>query len=321
MVSKPHTQFDKDLGNRKMTITRHFDAEVPLVWLTWTEPELLDQWWAPKPWRAETKSLDFREGGQWLYSMVGPNHERHWSAAIFGKIVFQKSFEATDFFCDESGARNNEIPETYWHNEFHPTATGTKVVVVITASEESGLKKMLEMGFEEGFTMALGNLDLYLKAQFKIRKQLRAYGTPVRSSSYLNFDGKTEEAFLFYKSVFNTEFSGKGIQRFGDIPPDAGHAPVAENIKKMVLHAELPITGGHLLMGTDAPKEMGFELIQGNNMHICVEPESREETTRLFDALAVGGNIIMPLEDMFFGAYFGQLTDRFGINWMFNFMA
>jgi PhnB protein len=320
MASSAESQFVKDLANKKMTITRHFDAEVALVWLTWTEQELLDQWWAPKPWRAETKSFDFREGGQWLYSMVGPNNERHWSAAIFGKIEFEKSFDATDFFCDEDGTKNSEVQETYWHNEFHPTATGTKVVVVITATEESGLNKMLEMGFEEGFTMALGNLDQYLKAQFKIRKQLRSYGKPPRVSSYLNFPGTAEDAFTFYKSVFKTEFSGRGIKRFGDIPAETGHPPVAENVKKMVLHVELPITGGHVLMATDSPKEMGFELTQGTNMHICVEPDSREETKRIFDGLAQGGNITMPLQDMFFGAYFGTITDRFGINWMFNFI-
>lgn len=87
----------------------------------------------------------------------------------------------------------------------------------------------------------------------------------------------------------------------------------------MVLHVELPILGGHVLMATDAPKEMGFTLSQGNNMHICLEPGSREETQRLFDALSNGGTITMPLEDMFFGSFFGECTDKYGINWMFNF--
>ena len=139
-----------------------------------------------------------------------------------------------------------------------------------------------------------------------------------RVCTYLNFPGNTEEAFLFYRSVFKTEFSGKGLQRFGDIPADAGHPPVAEAIKKMILHVELPILGGHILMATDAPKEMGMTLTQGNNMHICLEPETKAETKKLFDALSEGGNIVMPLADMFFGAYFGECTDRFGINWMFN---
>ena len=135
---------------------------------------------------------------------------------------------------------------------------------------------------------------------------------------YLNFPGNTEEAFNFYKSVFRSEFSGKGIQRFGDIPDEPGNPPVMDSVKKMVLHVELPILGGHVLMATDAPKEMGFTLSPGNTMHICLEPETRKETKRLFDALSGGGNITMPLEDMFFGAYFGSCTDKFGINWMFN---
>ena len=317
MVSNAQTQVVKDLANKKITITRHFEAEPELVWLTWTEQEQLDQWWAPKPWRTETKTLDFREGGHWLYAMIGPNNEKHWARIDFNKINFPKSFEATDFFCDENGIKNSDFPETHWRNEFHPTATGTKIVIEITAAVASGLEKMLEMGFEQGFTMALGNLEQYLKAQFKIRKHLKTNTVP-RVSSYLNFPGNTEEAFNFYRTVFGTEFSGKGIQRFGDIPADAGHPPVADAVKKMVLHVELPILGGHILMATDSPKEMGFDLSQGSNMHICVEPSTKAETKKLFDALSKGGNVSMPLQDMFFGAYFGAFTDRFGINWMFN---
>lgn len=134
----------------------------------------------------------------------------------------------------------------------------------------------------------------------------------------MNFPGNTEEAFLFYRSVFRTEFIN-GIQRFGEIPAEAGHPPIAEAIKNMVLHVELPLLGGHILMGTDAPKEMGFTLAKGNNMHICIEPETREEAKRLFDELSVGGNITMPLADMFFGAYFGEFSDKYGINWMINY--
>jgi len=119
--------------------------------------------------------------------------------------------------------------------------------------------------------------------------------------------------------VFRTEFLGKGVQRFGEIPAEAGHPPVAEEIKKMVLHVELPITGGHILMGTDAPKEMGFTLSSGNNMHICIEPETRAEADRLFTDLSTGGNVTMPMADMFFGAYFGEFSDKYGINWMINF--
>lgn len=139
-----------------------------------------------------------------------------------------------------------------------------------------------------------------------------------RVCTYLNFPGNTEEAFLFYQSVFKTEFVTGGIQRFGSMPADPNQPPMSDALKNMVLHVELPITANHILMGTDAPKEMGFSVTHGNNMHLSLEPETREEAKRLFDELSLGGNISMPLQDMFWGAYFGSFTDRFGINWMIN---
>ncbi len=184
----------------------------------------------------------------------------------------------------------------------------------------AALEKIIEVGFKEGFTMAMQNLDQYIEAKFRLRQQNKT-SNKARVSSYLNFDGKTEEAFLFYRKVFKTEFIGKGIERFGDIPAEAGHPPVAEEIKKMVLHVELPITGNHILMGTDAPKEMGFTLNRGNNMHLCIEPESREEADRLFKELSDGGTVTMPMANMFFGAYFGEFSDKYNINWMINFQT
>src|SRR5690606_5931972 len=182
------------------------------------------------------------------------------------------------------------------------------------------LEKVIEIGFKEGFTLAMQNLDQYIEAKFKLRGQNRT-DNKARVCTYLNFDGKTEEAFLFYRSVFKPGFIGKGIERFGDIPAEAGHPPVAEEIKKMVLHVELPIIGNHILMGTDAPREMGFTVTKGTNMHICIEPETREEADRLFNELSAGGNVTMPLADMFFGAYFGEFSDKYGINWMMNFQT
>lgn len=139
-----------------------------------------------------------------------------------------------------------------------------------------------------------------------------------RVSSYLNFPGNTEEVFNFYKKVFKSDFIN-GIQRFGEIPADPNQPPVAESVKKMVLHVELPILGGHILMGTDAPKELGMTVSKGNNMHINLEPESREEAKRLFDELSADGIIEMPIQDMFWGAYYGSFQDKFGINWMINY--
>lgn len=118
--------------------------------------------------------------------------------------------------------------------------------------------------------------------------------------------------------MFKTEFIN-GIQRFGELTADSNQPPLVDHEKNMVLHVELPLLGGHILMGTDAPKEMGFTLTHGNNMHIQIEPDSREETDRIFNTLSAGGTIEMPLQEMFWGACFGSFKDKFGINWMINF--
>ena len=138
-----------------------------------------------------------------------------------------------------------------------------------------------------------------------------------RTSTYLNFMGNTEEAFLFYKSVFKTEFS-LPFQRMSSVPAGPGMPTLSDAEKNMIVHVELPAVGGHMLMGTDALKSMGHSVTFGNNISINLEPDTREETERMFNALAAGGSVGMPLQDMFWGAYFGSLTDKFGVRWMVN---
>ena len=138
-----------------------------------------------------------------------------------------------------------------------------------------------------------------------------------RVSTYLNFARSTEQAFEFYRSVFGGAFNGP-VHRFADIPAAPGQPPIADADRNLVMHVELPILGGHVLMGTDAPASMGFALTQGNNVHINLEPDTRADTDRLFKALSAGGKVEMPLAEMFWGGYFGSLTDRFGVRWMFN---
>lgn len=130
---------------------------------------------------------------------------------------------------------------------------------------------------------------------------------------YLNFPGNTEEAFKFYHSVFGGELN---IMRFSDTP-DAGNMP--PTVKDKVMHASLPIGKNNYLMATDACEEMGFSLTQGNNYYVCISPDSKEEADKLFNGLAEGGKVHMPLQDMFWGAYYGDLTDKFGIKWMVNY--
>ncbi len=137
-------------------------------------------------------------------------------------------------------------------------------------------------------------------------------------STYLNFAGNTEAAFLFYRTVFGTEFDSNGIMRMGDAPPEPGQPPLAGSDRNLVLHVCLPILGGHLLMGTDAAESMGFKLNMGNNVYINLQPDTRAETDRLFALLAEGGRVDMPMQEMFWGDYFGSLVDKFGVQWMFN---
>lgn len=136
-------------------------------------------------------------------------------------------------------------------------------------------------------------------------------------STYLNFARETEEAFRFYKSVFGTEFEGE-ISRFDSVPEQEGQLPIPEEDKKLIMHIALPILGGHVLHGTDAPKSMGFDLNQGNNVYINLEPDTREETDELFKGLSENGTVEMELQDQFWGAYFGSLIDKYGLRWMFN---
>ncbi len=310
--------FSVNKENKTITVKREFAASLELVWAAWTKPELLDLWWAPKPYQTKTKSMNFKEGGFWLYAMIGPDKNTHWCRADYKKITPLQSFSALDAFCDEQGILNQDFPRSLWTNSFIGNDQTSFVNIVIQYQEPGDLEKIIALGFKEGFTAALDNLDLYIESQFKLRAELRT-DHAARVCSYLNFPGNTEEAFLFYRSVFKTEFSGKGIQRFGDLPAAADHPPLADAVKKMVLHIELPILGGHILMGTDAPKEMGFTVTQGNNMYLSLEPETRKDAKRIFNELSLGGTISMPLQDMFWGAYFGSFTDKFGINWMINF--
>jgi PhnB protein len=137
-------------------------------------------------------------------------------------------------------------------------------------------------------------------------------------STYLNFARSTEEAFNFYKSVFGTDFAGDGLMRFRDIPPSEGIPPLPDADKNLIMHVELPILGGHILMGTDAPESMGFKVNTGNNVYIMLQPDTREETKRLFKALSTGGKVEQDLEDMFWGDLYGSFRDKFGVEWMIS---
>jgi len=136
----------------------------------------------------------------------------------------------------------------------------------------------------------------------------------MKVNPYLNFDGQAEEAFNFYKSVFRGEFTG--IMKMNDVS-GAEKLPVKE--QNYVMHVSLPIGKDTILMGSDIVPSMGHILNKGNNNFISLHPDSREEADRLFNSLSAGGEVEMPMEDQFWGDYYGSFVDKFGIGWMVNY--
>jgi len=141
------------------------------------------------------------------------------------------------------------------------------------------------------------------------------------TSTYLNFSRNTEEVFNYYRSVFGGDFIDGKINRFGEVPPHEGMPPIAEADKNLVMHVALPILGGHLLVGTDAPESLGFKVVQGNNVYIAIHTDSRADADKFFHKLASGGVVEMPMTDMFWGDYYGSLADKFGVKWMVNYSS
>lgn len=158
-MSGNKTRITKDPDNKKIIVVRGFDAPVEEVWRAWTEKELLDQWWAPRPWKAQTKSMDFRPGGSWLYAMVGPDGTAQWCRADYETVEAPHHYSGGDAFTDEKGNPTHGFPSMHWDVRFSETATGTEATIEISFATVADMEKIVEMGFEEGFTAAHGNLD------------------------------------------------------------------------------------------------------------------------------------------------------------------
>ncbi len=155
--------FSVDKENNTIEVKREFEGRLPLVWRAWTTPELLDQWWGPEPWRAETKSMDFREGGDWLYAMVGPEGEKHWAKADYITIKQEEFIHARDGFCDENGVMDSRLPQNAWEMRFSENDDRTLVDITFIFDNTDDLETNLKMGFKEGFTTGLEQLDELLQ--------------------------------------------------------------------------------------------------------------------------------------------------------------
>lgn len=145
--------------DRTIIVERSFAAPLDPVWAAWTEADILCKWWAPKPYECVIKSLDFREGGRWSYYMQGPQGDRHHCFFDYTSVEPKNSFSGTDGFCDEQGAINTDMPRMKWTSDFRESDRRTMVNVRIDFDNAVDLEKIITMGFKEGFTMGLDQLD------------------------------------------------------------------------------------------------------------------------------------------------------------------
>jgi len=151
--------FSVDKEKNSITVKREFAAGLDLVWDAWTKPELLDLWWAPKPYQARTKSMDFREGGYWLYAMIEPNGTEYWGRMDYLSIQPIESYTAMDAFCNEQGEVNPQLPRANWVVSFADLGEHARVDTVVTYSSLADLETVVQMGMQEGLTSTLERLD------------------------------------------------------------------------------------------------------------------------------------------------------------------
>jgi len=153
--------FTVDKASKTVFVTKEFAAELSLVWDAFTKQEILDQWWAPKPWLSKTKSMDFKVGGRRFYAMVGPEGQEHWSIQKYTSISPKINFKFFSAFADKD--ENPALPGSDWDLNFSEHDGTTKVVITIKNDSLERMEKMIEMGFKEGFTMTLNELENLLK--------------------------------------------------------------------------------------------------------------------------------------------------------------
>jgi uncharacterized protein YndB with AHSA1/START domain len=151
--------FSVNRENKTISVKREFGAKLPLVWDAYTRSGILDQWWDPKPWKASTKSMDFRKGGKWIYAMLGPDGEEHWAVAKYNDIRHQQKYTGTDAFSDSEGNINKDLPQSTWDVTFTDNESHTLVEFLISNSDPEQLEATLQMGFKDGLSLAMQGLD------------------------------------------------------------------------------------------------------------------------------------------------------------------
>jgi len=157
MNSNLQFDFSVNKENKTIHVVREFNAGLELVWKAWTTAELLDQWWGPRPWAARTKFMNFEVGGRRFYAMVSPEGQEHWSLQKFTSISPKTNFKMYSAFADKD--ENPDLPGSDWDINFSEQNGTTKVSITIYNESLERMEKMIEMGFQGGFTMGLQQLD------------------------------------------------------------------------------------------------------------------------------------------------------------------
>lgn len=164
MIKQAIFNFTVENDSNDITVERSFNAPQDAVWNAWTNADVLCQWWAPRPYRCVIKSLDFREGGRWLYCMEGPQGDKHWCFFDYATIRPKDFFSGSDAFCDEAGVANDIKPRVRWDAHFSTDGDRTLVRVDLHFASPEDREQLIRMGFKEGFTMGLDQLDELLSA-------------------------------------------------------------------------------------------------------------------------------------------------------------
>mgnify|MGYP003605050967 CR=1 FL=1 len=156
--------FNIDQNEATIFVMKVYKTTVSKVWNNFTKSEFLDLWWAPKPWKCKTKDFDFQPNGKWFYTMLGPEGEKHFAIAEFQEITEGRTFSWKDYFADENGNPNTNLPSASWLVGFTGVEEGTKLTINIHFEDTEQMNQLIEMGFEEGFKIALNQLEDVLKS-------------------------------------------------------------------------------------------------------------------------------------------------------------
>ena len=163
MITNLLFDFTVDKSTNSVFVNKEFEAELSLVWDAFTKQEILDQWWAPKPWTSKTKSMEFKVGGRRFYAMVSPEGQEHWAIQDFTSISPKTNFRFVDAFADKDENLSNELPRSNWDLNFTEDNGTTTVKITVKHKTLADLEQIIQMGFKEGLTMTLNELAILLQ--------------------------------------------------------------------------------------------------------------------------------------------------------------